>query len=153
MGSFKGSFFMDCFKGSFKGSFKGIRIESYFIATLIDASNIVASVTLIATLVRMSSWKPLCETLFNRNSGSNQYSKPNPSSNGVLGIETNHATLTWDFPKIRVPFLGGPYNRGPTIKGTILGSPIFGNPHIRGTLLFYYLYRLQAATAPELIRD
>ena len=53
------SFFRGCFRGSFKGSFKGIRIEGYFIATLIEASNIVASVTLIATLVRMSSWKPL----------------------------------------------------------------------------------------------
>ena len=38
----------------------------------------------------------------------------------------------WEFPKIRVPYFGGPYNKDPTIWGTILGSPIFGNSHIEG---------------------
>ena len=33
----------------------------------------------------------------------------------------------WEFQKIRVPYLGGPYDKDPTISGTILGSPIFGN--------------------------
>ena len=34
------------------------------------------------------------------------------------------------FQKLGVPYLGGPYNKDPTIWGTILGSPIFGNSHI-----------------------
>ena len=36
----------------------------------------------------------------------------------------------WEFPKKGVPYLGGPYNKDPTIEGTIFGSPIFGNSHI-----------------------
>ena len=36
----------------------------------------------------------------------------------------------WEFPKLGVPYFGGPYNEDPTIQGTILGSPIFGNSHL-----------------------
>ena len=36
----------------------------------------------------------------------------------------------WDFPKIWVPYFGGPYNKDPTIYGTRSGSLIFGNPHL-----------------------
>ena len=34
------------------------------------------------------------------------------------------------FRKLGCLFLGGPYNKDPTIWGTMLGSPIFGNPHL-----------------------
>ena len=36
----------------------------------------------------------------------------------------------WEFPKIRGPYLGAPYNKDPTMSGTILGSPIIGNPQV-----------------------
>ena len=37
------------------------------------------------------------------------------------------AVSIWEFPKIGVPYFGGPYNKDPTIQGAISGSPIFGN--------------------------
>ena len=40
--------------------------------------------------------------------------------------------LAWtygSFPKLGVPYFGGPYHKAPTL-GTLLGSPIFGNSHI-----------------------
>ena len=43
-------------------------------------------------------------------------------------LRTSSAYHTWDFPKIRVPLLGGPYNKDPTNWGIILGSPISETP-------------------------
>ena len=37
----------------------------------------------------------------------------------------------WDFPKIRVPYFGGPYTIPRILPFRVVysGSPIFGNPH------------------------
>ena len=35
-------------------------------------------------------------------------------------------TLNRGFPKLGVPFLGGPHNKDYSILGSILGSPYFG---------------------------
>ena len=37
----------------------------------------------------------------------------------------------WDFLKVRVPYLGVPFNKDPTILGVLYWGPLFfGNPHI-----------------------
>ena len=51
-----------------------------------------------------------------------------PGVLGLKGCELWASGFTCDFPKIRVPNFGGPYNKDPTVKGTIFGSPIVGNP-------------------------
>ena len=46
--------------------------------------------------------------------------------------ETSETTVPGSdgsFQKLGVPYLGGPYNKDPTIEGTC-GSPIFGNPQM-----------------------
>ena len=50
---------------------------------------------------------------------------------GLLGSLSRvcSASEIWEFPIIRVPYVGVLIIKDPTIWGTILGSPIFGNPH------------------------
>ena len=40
----------------------------------------------------------------------------------------------WEFPEIRCPLFGAPYNMNPAIFGTRLGSPIFSNSQASGGL-------------------
>ena len=51
---------------------------------------------------------------------------PRKTQNGL----TWNPEPIWEFPKIRVPYLGILIKKDPAIQSTILGSPTFGNSHM-----------------------